>query len=254
MTFRILFVSIFLIIFTQNIIGKTKVTISKEESVFNHHIKKILNSDKYHLYRSKAIKEELKNRDKFLTSKHLRNALNIFFETLAPKLGGDINKVIITPDMLLNKDNRIKLKKAFPYIDRDDLLDKLNVVNLLINHLKKVDDSSMFTKFVNQRYYITHNTDMAHHWLAYFLSKPEVNVNCYKKNSSTMEWIIYKNNYDAAKLIMRHGYKVTDFDFEVLREHIQVVSEDNEEIYDKEKALEALSKIENLMIENLDSK
>ena len=93
--------------------------------------------------------------------------------------------------------------------------------------------------------------DMARYWLEYFLSKPEVDINCYRNNSSLMRWVIDRNNYDMAKLIMKHSYKVTDFDFEVLREHIEEVSEDAEGYYDKEKALEALSKIESLMVESL---
>lgn len=250
MMFKILSILLlFLVIFTQNIIGEPKVKISLEENRFNHQIKKIFNSGEYNLHRSKSLRE-LKNLDKFLTNNHLRTAFSLFFDSLV-KAGDDIDKINFTPDMLLNKENKVKFEATFPYINRNDLLDKLDVVNTLIHHLKKVNDSSMFTKFVNQRYYITHNVDMAHYWLEYFLSKSEVDVNCHKKNSSTMEWIIYKNNYDAAKLVMKHGYKVTDFDFEVLREHMQEVKEDNEGVYDKEKALEALSKIETLLMENI---
>ena len=250
MIFRRLFIALFLIILTQNLIGETKVNISTEEKRFNHQIKKIFNSGEYHLYRSENIKE-LKNLDKFLTSRHLRVARLIFFDSLVQE-GDDIGKINFTPDML-NDENKINFETAFSYIDRKDLLDKLDVVNILIRRLKKVDNSTTFGSLINERYGVTHNVDMAIHWLAYFLSKPEVDVNCYKKNS-LMRSVISKNNYDAAKLVMKHGYKATDFDFEVLRNQIQMVSEDTEDFYYKDKALKALSKIETLLMDNINNK
>ncbi len=51
---------LFLVIFTQNIIGEPKVKISLEENRFNHQIKKIFNSGEYNLHRSKSLRE-LKN-------------------------------------------------------------------------------------------------------------------------------------------------------------------------------------------------
>ena len=211
-------------------------------------VAKILNSDKYYGYRVKNFLL-IKNIEENITGKILASALNKWKTALIARKD-DINadKIDITFEML-KLHNKNKLLKVFPNLDREDLLDKLALINEIIPRMKKIDSQEFLYPLVNTRYAVQDEHDLAIHWLEYFLQNPNVDVNCYD-SISLMMVAIENFNIDVPPILFKHGYVVTEGDFEVLRDQYVEVNEDNNDVIIKEKALEALYKIETLLMEN----
>ena len=94
---------------------------------------------------------------------------------------------------------------------------------------------------------------MVIHWLEYFLSNDKIDINYYLWKS-LMRIAIQENNFPVAELLIKKPYKVTEVDFESLQNYTTDVLEDEEGTVDKEKALEALSKIETLLMDNINNR
>ncbi len=169
----------------------------------------------------------------------------------AQRRDGDLSLIHFTPDML-TESNKDKFNNAIQGINRNNVIDKLKALELIIKNTSKID-SSIFYKLINPKYNLYHKSDMSIHWLEYFLSNDKIDINYYLWKS-LMRSAIQENNFSVAKLLIKNHYKVTEVDFESLQNYTAHVLEDEEGTVDKEKALEALSKIKNLMVESLNPK
>jgi len=224
-------------------------TNKKEQERVTTRIVKILNSDKYYGRRNESVLS-IKNLEENITQKPLVTALNKWVVAMiARKDNIDAGRVEYTPEMF-EVHNKEKLLKVFPNIDRKDLLDRLNVINTLIPKVNKIDSDKFLAPLINTRYQVLDDHDMAIHWLEYFLKNSKVDVNCYKFGS-LMGTAISHLNSDTPALLLSYGYKVTESDFEVLRNMFKEIEDDNNDMYEKEKALEALHEIEKLLTESL---
>lgn len=228
-------------------IGETKINNNnKELLLINKRISKILSNEKYHLARADNILK-LKNIDSVLSINHLSSAMNNLQNSLQKKILAEDRSIIeVSPEMLADK-HQDKFKTIFSYINREEMLDNLEVVNIIINKLKKVQDHSLFDYLILSKKEYFHKSDMSIHWLNYFISKKEIKINCYSKGTSLMQRVIERNNKDVAKLLMEKGYTPIKADIELLQFYEKHVVSDDYPFDDGEGALKELRSIEALL-------
>ena len=227
-----------------NIMEKDKLL---EEKKLNKKILKIMVSEEYLGSRAENIKY-LIDSGKEITRKSVGI---VFAEWLksAQRRDGDLSLIHFTPDML-SEENKDKFNESIQGINRKEIIDKLKALDMVIDH-SSPKTTGVFGELINPKFDIFHKSDMSHHWLEYFLSKRNVNVNNWEKRTP-MGGAIYTKNYDVAKLLIKYGYKPNDKDFDSIQRGIVEVKEDDTATVDQEKSLEALSKIEILLMENIE--
>lgn len=227
----------------ENIVEKEKLL---EQKKLNKRILKIMTSGEYLGYRAENI-GYLVDSGKKITRKSVGI---VFAEWLksSQRRDGDFSLIHFTPDML-SEENKDKFNESIQGINREEIIDKLKALDIVIDHSSE-KITGVFGELINPKFDMFHKSDMAHHWLEYFLSKRNVNVNNWDKRTP-MGGAIYTKNYDVAKLLIKYGYKPNDKDFEFIQEEIVEVKEDDTATVDQESSLEALSKIETLLMDNI---
>lgn len=244
----------YLFILCMQIIGGTtvaKAESSKElEERVNNQINTILYKEKYQRHRQLNLLE-VKDIDGNVNLDTLVNAMNSWFLLLIKRQGNhDADSIDFTPEML-SKFREGIVGKNFPTIDQENVIDFFNSINILILKSGKISDSNkLLSSFVNDRYGVFDQHDMAVYWLDFYLKNSKIAVNCYS-SGSLMGTSILNHNSDVPLVLLNHGYRVTERDFETLRNQITMVQEDDGDMYETEKALQALHNIETLMMNSL---
>ena len=217
-----------------------------EQKKVNERIQKIMTSGEYLGSRAENI-EGLVNSGKEITQKSVGI---VFAEWLrsAQRRDGDFSLIHFTPNML-SEENKDKFNTAIQGINREEVIDKLKALDIVIDHSSE-KITGVFWDLINPKFGMFAKSDMSIHWLEYFLSKKNVDVNNWEKRTP-MGGAIYTKNYDVAKLLIKYGYKPNDKDFESIQRGIVEVKEDDTATVDQEKSLEALSQIETLLMDNI---
>jgi len=216
----------------------------EKQKSWNKKVSKIMIDEKYLGNRSNSIVEIIGYGATF-TTKDVNSAFEGWLSS-AQQREGDLSLIHFTPDML-TESNKDKFNNAIQGINRNEVIDKLKALELVINNTPKID-SSIFYRLINSKYNLYHKSDMSAHWLEYFLSKEKVDINSYGYKS-LMSYAIQANNFPATQILIGASYKVIDKDFDYIRDHIIDIQENDEGTVDKEKAFEALRKIETLLTE-----
>ena len=217
-----------------------------EQKKVNKRILKIMTSGEYLGSRAENI-EGLVDSGKEITRKSVGIVFDEWLKS-AQRRDGDSLLIHFTPEML-SKANKDKFNTVIQGINREEIIDKLKALDIVIDHSSE-KITGVFWDLINPKFDMFHKSDMSHHWIEYFLLKRNVDVNNWKKRTP-MGGVIYTKNYDVAKLLIKYGYKPNDKDFESIQREIVEVKEDDTATVDQEKSLEALSKIETLLMENI---
>lgn len=218
----------------------------EKQKSWNKQVSKIMMDEKYLSNRANSI-EELIGYGATFTTEDVNSAFDGWLRSVQRR-DGDLSLIHFTLDML-SESNKEKFNSAIQGINRKEVIDKLEALELVINKASDID-SSVFSRLINSKYNLYNKSDMSAHWLEYFLSKEKVDLNSYGYKS-LMSHTIQANNFPVAQILIRASYKVIDKDFDYMRDHRIDIQENDEGTVDKEKALGALSKIENIMTESL---
>ncbi len=228
-----------------------KINKAKKEKILvqekiNKKILKIMTSGECQGSRAENI-EYLVNSGKQITRKSVGIVFGEWLKSVQRR-DGDFLLIHFTPDML-SEEHKDKFKRTIIGINREEVIDKLNALNVVIDHSpEKI--TGAFGGLINPRFGMYTKSDMSIYWLEYFLSKKNVDVNNWKKHTP-MEGAIYAINYKVAKLLIQHGYKPNNKDFEFIQEEIAEVKEDDIGQYHQESTIEAIHKIETLLVGHL---
>ena len=239
-----LFVIVFIVGTALVVTGESKTdvnTVEKEKS-WNKKVSKIMTDEKYLGNRFNSIVEIIGYGATF-TTKDVNSAFKKWLRSVQ-QLDGGLSLIHFTPDML-SEENKDKFNKAILGINREDIVDKLNALNVVIDHSpEKI--TGAFGGLINPQFGMYAKSDMSIYWLEYFLSKKNVDINNWKKHTP-MEGAINAINYKVAELLILHGYKPNAKDFEFIQGKIVEVKEDDIGQYNKESTIEAIHKIETLL-------
>lgn len=238
------------------VIGESKMNTVDRQKMFDKRPLKIMRDDKYLHNRSREMELAIKA-GAVITNEKIEMILHEWLISVERRNGNEEASLIhFTPDML-SEENKDKFNKSILGIgiNREEVIDKLKALNIAIDHSSEKITPNILKRLINPRFDMHHKSDMAHHWFAYFISKKNIDVNNWEKRTP-MGYIIIKNNYDVATILVKYGYKPNDLDFELIQEQIIMVKENVNDTgtIDQEKALEALRKIEILLVENLNNR